>query len=1266
MKCNAMLAGLMVALMALSAGCTGNGEDDKGDVTTTDQKGGDAEVTAGCLSAEECDDGDLCTDDECVEGECVSTAKECDDGLFCNGTESCVAESGECLSADAPELDDGVACTVDECDEEADEVTHEPDDAGCDDGDPCTDDYTCAEGTCVGTAKECDDGLWCNGEESCDAETGDCLDGEAPVVDDGVDCTVDSCDEDNDVVVNASDDAFCDDDNFCTDDVCDPVDGCSHSNSTKECDDGLACTENDVCADGVCAGFSKECDDGLYCNGLEACSDETGECLEGTAPMVDDGVDCTVDSCDEENNIVLHEADHDFCDDGNPCTNDVCVAETGCVNLNNTEPCDDGVPCTIEDVCADGVCAGTEKVCDDGLFCNGLETCEAETGDCLEGTPPVVDDEVDCTDDSCDEENDVVVNAPNDGLCDDQNPCTDDVCDPVEGCLNTNNTLECDDGDPCTIDDVCGEGLCAGVAKVCDDGLWCNGLETCEAETGDCLDGTPPVVDDEVDCTDDSCDEENDVVVNAPNDGFCDDQNPCTDDVCDPVEGCLNTNNTLPCDDGDACTLEDTCAEGACVGTPKTCDNGLFCDGEEGCDSVTGDCTPGTPPVTDDTFACTADACDEENDVVTHTPDDGLCNDDNLCTDDSCSVETGCVFAPNTVPCDDNEACTEGDTCGDGSCQPGAWVCEDCTNDIDDNNDGDTDCCDALCADDDSCQVEALCGNQDDDDCDGVPDCEDLDCLGSDDCGPYPVEGDLIITEIMQNPTAVGDAEGEWIEIYNASDLTFDLRFLEVTDAGVDKFVILASLPIEPGAFLVFARNGDIQANGGVNADYVWENFSLGNSDDEVILTLNGVMVDTVAYDGGPLFPDPAGASMQLDPAHFSATDNDVGEYWCKAVVPIAEGDPMDLGTPGAANPPCHETDCEDLQDNDLDGDVDCYDIDCAEIPGCGDGDQDGVFDRDDICPIADDAVDEDQDNIPDGCEIDWAGNVWQNSGATFDIGSPFNVYLQVYMAGVTEEAGAAEGIVATLRYKAVDEDQWTEVPMTYNGEMGSNDELVGAIPANMIIPGYTVDVEFALSYVTSNDLEYVYEGDVIKDQNGTEVPLTYTATGKAPAPQPGDVVITEILQNPTAVDDAFGEWFEVYVAATHLVDFEGVDIYDVDNDAHTIQVSVVGKPGMYVLFGNNYDFGSNGGVALDYAYESIVLGNSTDELYLASGGQVLDAVIWNNGMTFPDPDGASMSLDPDFMNTTDNDAGENWCTAVDQYGAGDLGTPGSANPQCP
>jgi hypothetical protein len=73
----------------------------------------------------------------------------------------------------------------------------------------------------------------------------------------------------------------------------------------------------------------------------------------------------------------------------------------------------------------------------------------------------------------------------------------------------------------------------------CNDGLYCNGAETCVDSV--CQAGTAPDCDDGVSCTDDSCNEETDACDNVPNDGNCDDGDVCTYDSCDPALGCINT-----------------------------------------------------------------------------------------------------------------------------------------------------------------------------------------------------------------------------------------------------------------------------------------------------------------------------------------------------------------------------------------------------------------------------------------------------------------------------------------------------------------------------------------------------------------------------------------------------------------------------------------------------------------------------------------------------------------------------------------------------
>jgi slime mold repeat-containing protein len=54
----------------------------------------------------------------------------------------------------------------------------------------------------------------------------------------------------------------------------------------------------------------------------------------------------------------------------------------------------------------------------------------------------------------------------------------------------------------------------------------------------------------------------------------CDDSNICTDDSCDSsTGGCIYTQNTAPCEDGNigGCTQNDTCSGGVCVGGPEGC-----------------------------------------------------------------------------------------------------------------------------------------------------------------------------------------------------------------------------------------------------------------------------------------------------------------------------------------------------------------------------------------------------------------------------------------------------------------------------------------------------------------------------------------------------------------------------------------------------------------------------------------------------------------------------------------------------------------------
>jgi predicted extracellular nuclease len=165
-----------------------------------------------------------------------------------------------------------------------------------------------------------------------------------------------------------------------------------------------------------------------------------------------------------------------------------------------------------------------------------------------------------------------------------------------------------------------------------------------------------------------------------------------------------------------------------------------------------------------------------------------------------------------------------------------------------------------------------------------------------------------------------------------------------------------------------------------------------------------------------------------------------------------------------------------------------------------------------------------------------------------------------------------------------------------------------------------------------------------------------------AEAAEPGEVVINEIMQNPSAVADSDGEWFELYNSTGSSIDINGWTIRDEDFDSHVIDN---GGPlnipaGGFLVLARNANTSTNGGVIADYEYIDIALANSSDELVLIdTDTNEIDRVEWDDGATFPDPNGASMALkDP----ALDNNDGTNWCIAVTPYGDGDLGTPGLAN----
>jgi hypothetical protein len=178
-------------------------------------------------------------------------------------------------------------------------------------------------------------------------------------------------------------------------------------------------------------------------------------------------------------------------------------------------------------------------------------------------------------------------------------------------------------------------------------------------------------------------------------DADCDDANVCTRDVCNGDVGCAHVAlDRGPCDDGDPCTVNDTCAQGKCEGGAFIC----ACHTDSDCGTVglcrVAHCTQGNcraqtaadGAACDDGDACTTgDACQGgvcvPGAMTCQCRNDSACDDGNVCTVDRCQAGQ-CVHTPEVSACDDGNACTANDTCVAGACTPGAWVCA-CQHDAD-------------------------------------------------------------------------------------------------------------------------------------------------------------------------------------------------------------------------------------------------------------------------------------------------------------------------------------------------------------------------------------------------------------------------------------------------------------------------------------------------------------------------------------------------------------------------------------------------------
>ena len=227
---------------------------------------------------------------------------------------------------------------------------------------------------------------------------------------------------------------------------------------------------------------------------------------------------------------------------------------------------------------------------------------------------------------------------------------------------------------------------------------------------------------------------------------------------------------------------------------------------------------------------------------------------------------------------------------------------------------------------------------------------------------------------------------------------------------------------------------------------------------------------------------------------------------------------------------------------------------------------------------------------------------------------------------------------------------------------------LAGAISAD----GSSVVVVPALSLGEHTITLTATDGDLEQGSDTILITIGDDGTGTVDPPQdaePGDVVFSEMMVNPEAVDDEIGEWIELYNTSDFPVDLAGYSFHDDDIDMWILGTIIV-PANEYVVLCAELDPTRNGGVPCDAWFyrdwegDGLALANGTDELVLTrADGAEID---WLQYDDYWFTTAVATGVDPDHLEGGANNDGGYWCDQTTITAPmTEPGTPGYENDHC-
>jgi len=523
--------------------------------------------------------------------------------------------------------------------------------------------------------------------------------------------------------------------------------------------------------------------------------------------------------------------------------------------------------------------------------------------------------------------------------------------------------------------------------------------------------------------------------------------------------------------------------------------------------------------------------------------------------------------------------------------------------------------------------------------------------------------GELIFTEIMSNPAADADTPQEWFEVYNTTTSGIDINGWIIADLGSDYHVVNNGGPLVVPALsrITLAQSTNRADNGGIaNHAYAYgSTVFLGNGSDTLILAnASGAIVARADYDNGVTWPSVNGGhSLILDPSVAqTAASAALGANWCRSFF-TSYGSGGNFGTPGAVNDPCEITPSgsatgalvitEFLNNGtgaELEEFVELYNTTGAPI------DIDGWI-------LAD--QDSDYHIIDNGGPLLVPAGGYITLGRTnvlADNGGVTHAYvyglLDFFLANAPDEivlANAAGQIVAQIAY-----DEGVTYPASVECQSLILDPTVAKTQVNS-----ATGSNWCLSTTGFGNLACAGSPGLVNEACGGG-PIGGTDAN------PGDLIVTEFMQNPLAKLDTDGEWFEVYNTTSSPINLDGWTFRDDGGNTFTVAGTVIVPANGYAVLSE--ESATTAGLAFtNYDYPSaFVLGNADDEIVIEDvNGQEIFRLAYDGGPVWPDGNGASAQLNASAGLTAAAAAiGANWSLtpAGNTYPSGDLGTPGAPN----